>query len=199
MTTVCNENVHGASKGRRRIPKPNGSRGESAAAAITGGLIVLTAADAKRSAREWTGDRDGRGGVERREVGGSYGEGKGNGVRGSAGRERVVGARRGPSGAASATKTSSSSFQSSSSSPAPARSTSRSGKGHWRLSTSSDVSQNVGNVLGSRSSVRQSKLFRIRESGNTMKELLGVSHLAWNIHEKQGCLSGRVYDHEEER
>lgn len=55
--------------------------------------------------------------------------------------------------------------------------------------------QNQGNVLGDRSSVRQSKFFRQYESGNTMKGLLGSSNLAWNVNEKEGAYKGQaVYD-----
>mmetsp|Transcript_49236 Transcript_49236/g.86657 ORF Transcript_49236/g.86657 Transcript_49236/m.86657 type:complete len:229 (-) Transcript_49236:9-695(-) len=41
-------------------------------------------------------------------------------------------------------------------------------------------SQNVGNVLGSRPCVRQTALYRHHESGNAMKDLLGMGHLAWD-------------------
>lgn len=41
-------------------------------------------------------------------------------------------------------------------------------------------SQNVGNVLGSRPCVRQTALYRQHESGNNMKDLLGMGHLAWD-------------------
>ena len=56
--------------------------------------------------------------------------------------------------------------------------------------------QNQGNTLGDRSCVRQSKLFRQYESGNGVKDILGVSHLAWKTDSKQGAYMGHsVYDH----
>ena len=56
--------------------------------------------------------------------------------------------------------------------------------------------QNQGNTLGDRSCVRQSKLFRQYESGNSVKDILGVSHLAWKTDSKQGAYMGHsVYDH----
>jgi len=54
--------------------------------------------------------------------------------------------------------------------------------------------QNLGNSIGNRSCVRQSKTFRQYESGNTMKGLLGTSHLGWDVNKKQGAYSGAVYD-----
>jgi len=57
--------------------------------------------------------------------------------------------------------------------------------------------QNTGNMIGTRSSVRQSKLFRERESGNEMKGLLGNSDLNWDTNKKQGAYSGAVYDHQQ--
>lgn len=56
------------------------------------------------------------------------------------------------------------------------------------------ASQNVGNHIGTRSSVRQSKLFRMYESGNATKALLGQQGLQWNVEEKEGAYSGRVFD-----
>ena len=56
------------------------------------------------------------------------------------------------------------------------------------------ASQNVGNSIGTRSSVRQSRLFREYESGNTMKNLLGTPDLAWDTNQKQGAYSGPVFD-----
>ena len=50
--------------------------------------------------------------------------------------------------------------------------------------------QNTGNMIGTRSSVRQSKLFRERESGNEMKGLLGNGDLNWDTNKKQVCCSG---------
>ena len=58
-------------------------------------------------------------------------------------------------------------------------------------------SQNQGNSLGDRSSVRQSKLYRVHESGNVMKGLVGTPHLAWRVDQKEGAYSGQpVYDHD---
>uniref|UniRef100_A0A7S1CG63 Uncharacterized protein n=1 Tax=Bicosoecida sp. CB-2014 TaxID=1486930 RepID=A0A7S1CG63_9STRA len=42
-------------------------------------------------------------------------------------------------------------------------------------------SQNSGNVLGSRPSVRHTRLFRERESGNAMKCILGTPNLVWEV------------------
>jgi len=41
------------------------------------------------------------------------------------------------------------------------------------------MSQNLGNSLGARPCVRQTPLYKRHESGNAMKDLLGMSHLAW--------------------
>jgi hypothetical protein len=55
--------------------------------------------------------------------------------------------------------------------------------------------QNIGNTLGDRSCVRQSKYFRQYESGNGMKSLLGSSNLGWSTTEKEGAFKGQpVYD-----
>lgn len=62
--------------------------------------------------------------------------------------------------------------------------------GHYHNPTS--ASQNVGNSLGNRSCVRQSKLYRRYESGNGVKAVLGVSHLAWDEHKKQGAYAGHA-------
>merc|ERR1719230_303913 len=52
-----------------------------------------------------------------------------------------------------------------------------------------------GNKLGSRPVVRQSKIYRERESGNAMKSLLGHDNLAWDASQQQGVFSGQsVYD-----
>merc|ERR1712217_473505 len=56
------------------------------------------------------------------------------------------------------------------------------------------ASQNVGNHIGTRSSVRQSKLFRMYESGNATKALLGQQDLCWDVDKKQGAYVGHVYD-----
>eukprot|EP00927_Polykrikos_kofoidii_P031752 TRINITY_DN2722_c1_g3_i1.p1 TRINITY_DN2722_c1_g3~~TRINITY_DN2722_c1_g3_i1.p1 ORF type:complete len:267 (-),score=23.51 TRINITY_DN2722_c1_g3_i1:271-1071(-) len=55
-------------------------------------------------------------------------------------------------------------------------------------------SQNLGNHIGTRSSVRQSKLFRMYESGNATKALLGQDGLQWSLDKKEGAYVGRVYD-----
>lgn len=56
--------------------------------------------------------------------------------------------------------------------------------------------QNQGNSLGDRSCVRQSKLYRMYESGNDVKAILGTGHLSWDPNVKQGAYSGqKVYDH----
>jgi hypothetical protein len=52
-----------------------------------------------------------------------------------------------------------------------------------------------GNRLGARPVVRQSKLYRHNESGNTMKNLLGHQDLAWNEEQQEGVFAGQsVYD-----
>ena len=55
-------------------------------------------------------------------------------------------------------------------------------------------SQNLGNAIGTKSCVRQSRHFREYESGNSMKGLLGTPNLAWDVHKKQGAYSGPVFD-----
>ena len=58
------------------------------------------------------------------------------------------------------------------------------------------ASANTGNTLGERSSVRQSKLYRLYESGNATKDLLGSGHLQWSTTRKQGVYEGHdIYDH----
>eukprot|EP00434_Breviolum_minutum_P039989 symbB.v1.2.035528.t1/scaffold4806.1/size34549/2 len=52
------------------------------------------------------------------------------------------------------------------------------------------ANQNLGNSLGTRSAVRQTKFFRMHESGNTMKALLGSPNLAWDTTKKQGAYQG---------
>ncbi|CAL1151255.1 unnamed protein product [Cladocopium goreaui] len=52
------------------------------------------------------------------------------------------------------------------------------------------ANQNLGNSLGARSAVRQTKFFRMYESGNTMKALLGTPNLAWDTNKKQGAYHG---------
>jgi hypothetical protein len=64
---------------------------------------------------------------------------------------------------------------------------------------SSAGTQNQGNTLGDRSCVRQSKLYRMRESGNDIKSILGTPHLCWDTRQKQGAYEGQaVYDHTKE-
>eukprot|EP00933_Yihiella_yeosuensis_P053555 TRINITY_DN51808_c0_g1_i1.p1 TRINITY_DN51808_c0_g1~~TRINITY_DN51808_c0_g1_i1.p1 ORF type:complete len:390 (+),score=73.47 TRINITY_DN51808_c0_g1_i1:84-1253(+) len=61
---------------------------------------------------------------------------------------------------------------------------------HTHASTA--ASQNLGNSLGSRPCVRQTSLYRRHESGNAMKAILGVSHLAWQQGKRcQGRCQGR--------
>ncbi|GMI00130.1 hypothetical protein TrVE_jg575 [Triparma verrucosa] len=53
----------------------------------------------------------------------------------------------------------------------------------------------MGNSLGSRPVIRQSKYFRQYESGNATKSLLGMSNLQWDTEKTEGCFSGgRVHD-----
>ena len=52
-----------------------------------------------------------------------------------------------------------------------------------------------GNSLGQKPVVRQSKLYREKESGNAMKALFGQDNLAWKTDEQEGVFSGQgVYD-----
>lgn len=52
-----------------------------------------------------------------------------------------------------------------------------------------------GNNGGARPVVRQSKIYRERESGNAMKGIFGQDHLAWKTDEQQGVFAGQgVYD-----
>jgi hypothetical protein len=52
-----------------------------------------------------------------------------------------------------------------------------------------------GNSLGCRPVVRQSKLYREKESGNTMKGIFGQDHLSWKTNEQQGAFAGHgVFD-----
>lgn len=61
---------------------------------------------------------------------------------------------------------------------------------------SSAATQNQGNTLGDRSCVRQSKLYRMYESGNSVKSILGTSNLCWNTEQKEGAYQGQqIYDH----
>uniref|UniRef100_A0A7S0H965 Uncharacterized protein n=1 Tax=Hanusia phi TaxID=3032 RepID=A0A7S0H965_9CRYP len=65
--------------------------------------------------------------------------------------------------------------------------------GHWHDSRAG--TQNQGNHIGDRPCVRQSKLYRKYESGNSIKDLLGQGSLKWDENRKQGAYSGKVYDH----
>eukprot|EP00930_Biecheleria_cincta_P095495 TRINITY_DN87456_c0_g1_i1.p1 TRINITY_DN87456_c0_g1~~TRINITY_DN87456_c0_g1_i1.p1 ORF type:complete len:478 (+),score=68.04 TRINITY_DN87456_c0_g1_i1:56-1435(+) len=69
---------------------------------------------------------------------------------------------------------------------------------------SSAVSQNLGNSLGSRPCVRQTPLYRRHESGNAMKDILGMNHLVWQQEEspsnnemcnRKGKLSSQTHEH----
>ena len=56
--------------------------------------------------------------------------------------------------------------------------------------------QNQGNSLGDRSSVRQSRLYRQYESGNDVKGLLGTGHLQWRLDQTEGAYKGKkTFDH----
>ena len=57
-------------------------------------------------------------------------------------------------------------------------------KGHYH--DMSAGTQNQGNKLGDRSCIRQSRLYREYESGNSVKDLLGTSNLKWNPNKKEG-------------
>lgn len=57
----------------------------------------------------------------------------------------------------------------------------------------SSGSQNTGNHIGTRSTVRQTKLFRMYESGNAVKGILGQDCLQWDVSRKQGAYSGPVW------
>ena len=48
----------------------------------------------------------------------------------------------------------------------------------------------MGNSVGTKSVCRQSKLFRMYESGNAVKGLLCQTNLQWDVNKKQGALSG---------
>jgi len=73
------------------------------------------------------------------------------------------------------------------------------GRGHGHQNLGGGT-QNQGNILGDRSCVRQSKLYRQHESGNTMKELMGHDTLAWKVDSKEGAYAGHaVYDHDTDR
>lgn len=61
-------------------------------------------------------------------------------------------------------------------------------RGHANFSEGG--TQNQNNKLGGRPAVRQSKIYRTNESGNTMKGLFGQDHLAWDTHQQQGAYAG---------
>ena len=55
--------------------------------------------------------------------------------------------------------------------------------------------QNQGNSLGNRSCIRQSKLFREYESGNKVKDILGLSNLTWKTNVNEGVYKNKpTYD-----
>ena len=62
---------------------------------------------------------------------------------------------------------------------------------HTRMSGGT---QNTGNSIGTKSSVRQSKYFRMYESGNQTKSILGQDNLCWDVNKKQGAYAGNVFD-----
>ena len=55
-----------------------------------------------------------------------------------------------------------------------------------------EANQNLGNSLGARSCVKQTKFFRMYESGNAVKGILGTSNLCWDTTQKQGAYQVRV-------
>jgi hypothetical protein len=70
---------------------------------------------------------------------------------------------------------------------------------HGHTHDASARTQNQGNILGHRSCIRQSKIFRQNESGNTMKGLLGTPNLCWNTNKKEGVYIGQpLYDYDAE-
>jgi hypothetical protein len=106
-----------------------------------------------------------------------------------------------PAAAAGAAAGSATHFDPSANQPIPeprnyvAQAPKRASSGHYTLSGGT---QNQGNVLGDRSCVRQSKLYRQYESGNSMKAIFGHDHLAWDTNKKEGAYAGQqsLYDHE---
>jgi hypothetical protein len=55
--------------------------------------------------------------------------------------------------------------------------------------------QNQGNTLGNRSCIRQSRLFREYESGNKVKDILGLSNLTWKTDVNEGVFRNKpTYD-----
>lgn len=57
-----------------------------------------------------------------------------------------------------------------------------------------DGTQNTGNSIGTKSSIRQSKYFRMYESGNQTKAILGQDNLCWDVNKKQGAYTGNVFN-----
>ncbi len=62
-------------------------------------------------------------------------------------------------------------------------------QGH-RWCGTAGMTQNQGNVLGSRPCVRMSKTYRELLSGNAIKEAMGHDQLKWTINEQQGAYKG---------
>ena len=60
-------------------------------------------------------------------------------------------------------------------------------RGHQHIGSGT---QNQGNSLGDRPCVRQSKMYREREGGHDMKNLLGNGNLNWNVNKLQGAYAG---------
>lgn len=76
----------------------------------------------------------------------------------------------------------------------PARAAFKSSPSPRMSGTAMDGIEN-GNKVGDRPCVRQSKIYRERESGNAMKSLFGQDHLSWKTGEQQGAFDGQgVYD-----
>ena len=67
------------------------------------------------------------------------------------------------------------------------------GKSAYHINSTSG-SQNIGNIIGTKSTIQQSKFFRMYESGNAMKSILGNVTLSWDVNKKQGAYSGKVFD-----
>ena len=61
--------------------------------------------------------------------------------------------------------------------------------GH-RHNSGSDT-QNQGNTLGDKACVRQSKLYRQHESGNSIKGILGKDSLMWETDVQEGAYKGK--------
>lgn len=54
--------------------------------------------------------------------------------------------------------------------------------------------QNLNNRLGNKPCVRQSRTYRQNESGNAMKELMGMGNLCWDTNKLQGVFKGDAYN-----